>query len=140
MPNPSVEMASVGVQNRRTLSTLLLRRLASKKRAKDTTAISQHQGEKMLPMNVAAIAPNPTVFATPIGAISRNSGNNKAISIAAIPLSASHSCLHQLATAILLCRENSGRGLLKVRLAVFVDLSSMQACVAECSDRPAYRC
>ena len=47
MVNPSVEMASVGVQNRRTLSTLLPSRLAIKNRAKDTTAISQHQGEKM---------------------------------------------------------------------------------------------
>jgi hypothetical protein len=39
-----------------------------------------------------------------------------------------------------LCRENSGRGLLQSRLAGSGDLSSMQACVAECSDRPVDRC
>jgi hypothetical protein len=47
-----------------------------------------------------------------------------------------HSHLHQLALAILLCREKSRRGLLQSRLAGSGDLSSMQACVAEYSDCP----
>jgi hypothetical protein len=86
--NPSVEMASVGVQNRRTLNALLPSRLAMKNRAKDTTAISQHQGEAMLPKSVAVIAPNPTVLAPPIRNISGHNGTSKATSIAATPLSA----------------------------------------------------
>jgi hypothetical protein len=54
---------------------------------KDTTAISQHQGETILPTSVAVIAPNPTVLAS-IRPISGHNGTSEATKIAATPASA----------------------------------------------------
>jgi hypothetical protein len=48
MPSPTIEIAVTGVQNRRILSGLLLRRLAAKNKAKNETARIQNKGEKGL--------------------------------------------------------------------------------------------
>jgi len=45
-PNPSVETASVGIQNRSTLSILLLSRLAAKNKSNNKMAMIQNQGER----------------------------------------------------------------------------------------------
>jgi hypothetical protein len=47
-PSPTIEIAVTGVQNRRILSGLLLRRLAAKNKAKNETARIQNKGEKRL--------------------------------------------------------------------------------------------
>jgi hypothetical protein len=62
MPSPTIEIAVTGVQNRRILSGLLLRRLAAKNKAKNETAKIQNKGEKRLSRKPAATAAKPVAL------------------------------------------------------------------------------
>ena len=56
------ETVSVGIQNKNTLKTLLLSRLAEKNNAKNRAARIQNRGEKALSASPPAIAASPVAF------------------------------------------------------------------------------
>jgi hypothetical protein len=59
IPNPSIEMVVTGVQKRRILRGLLLRRLAAKNNAKNERVRTQNNGEERLSRKPATTAVNP---------------------------------------------------------------------------------
>src|ERR1700741_4549449 len=56
------ETFSVGIQNKNTLKTLLLRRLAAKNNPKNRAATIQNRGEKALSASPPTIAASPVAF------------------------------------------------------------------------------
>jgi hypothetical protein len=62
MPNPSVEMAVTGIQNKTVLSALLLNRLVARNEAKRTKAITQNNGVKKLSSAPPTTAANPAAL------------------------------------------------------------------------------
>ena len=62
MPNPSVEMAVTGIQNKTVLSALLLNRLVARNEAKRTKAITQNNGVKKLSSVPPTTAANPAAL------------------------------------------------------------------------------
>lgn len=87
MPSPSIEIAVTGVQNRRILSGLLLRRLAAKNKAKNETARIQNKGEKRLSRKPAATAAKPVALELLIPQRAETSpGPSRAANIAATAL------------------------------------------------------
>jgi hypothetical protein len=62
MPSPSIEIAVTGVQNRRTLSGLLLSLLAAKNKAKNKTARIQNKGKNTLSSKPPTTAAKPVAL------------------------------------------------------------------------------
>src|SRR6266567_8728114 len=81
------ETVSVGIQNKKTLKTLLLRRLAAKNNAKNRAARVQNRGEKALSASPPAIVASPVAFSwlMPLKA-DQGPGTHSARIIAASPL------------------------------------------------------
>jgi hypothetical protein len=86
MPSPTIEIAVTGVQNRRILSGLLLRRLAAKNKAKNETARIQNKGEKRLSRKPPATAAKPVALELLIGQRAETSPASRATNIAVIAL------------------------------------------------------
>ena len=87
MPSPTFEIAVTGVQNRRILSGLLLRRLAAKNKAKNETARIQNKGEKRLSRKTPATAAKPIALELLIPQRAETSpGPSRATNIAATAL------------------------------------------------------
>ena len=88
MPSPSIEIAVTGVQNRRTLSGLLLSLLAAKNKAKNKTARIQNKGEKTLSSKPPTTAARPVALELLIPRNAKNSpGPSRPINTAANALS-----------------------------------------------------
>jgi len=86
-PNPKIEIAVTGVQNRRILSGLLLRRLAAKNKAKYAIARIQNRGEIRLSKNTPGTTAIPVALELLIPRRAKiNPGPSRATNIAASPL------------------------------------------------------
>jgi len=62
MPNPRVEMVVTGIQNKTVLSSLLLKRLVARNKAKRANAITQNNGLKKLSSAPPTTAANPVAL------------------------------------------------------------------------------
>jgi len=85
--NANIEIAVTGVQNRRILSGLLLRRLAAKNKAKNAMAKIQNKGEIRLSKNTPGTTAIPVALELLIPRRAKiNPGPSRATNIAASPL------------------------------------------------------